>query len=107
MYDQSLMKPKKCFNRKCKTPFFKEDVIGYAPYNHTTVLCLIRCPSCKDVFAVKQIVSIIHEYARELPAKPKIIRPKMSPITDSEIESVKKKMEEVNILQEITLDGEN
>ena len=107
MYNQTLMKPKKCFNRTCKTPFFKEDVMGYAPYNHTTVLCLIKCPVCKDVFAVKQVVSIIHEYARELPTKPKTIRAKLPAITVSEIEDVKKKMEEFNILQDMKITGEN
>jgi len=98
------MKPKKCFNRKCKARFFKESVIGYAPFNHTTVLCLIKCPECKDVFAVKQIISIIHEYAKELPAKPKINKSKLPPITALEIEDIRKKMDEENILQNINED---
>lgn len=99
MFSQVIMgKPKKCLNRTCKARFYKESLMGYAPHTNATVLCIMKCPKCKDVFAVVQAVSIIKEYANELPCRPKTNRPNLPPITPVEIDQVHKKLEEENLL---------
>jgi hypothetical protein len=99
MFYQSIMgKPKKCLNRNCKTRFYKESLMGYAPHTNTTVLCIMKCPKCKDTFAIVQAVSIIKEYTNELPCRPKTNRPNLPPITSVEINQVHQKLEEDNLL---------
>ena len=97
-------KPKKCINRKCKAKFFKESIVGYMPCNHSTVWCVVRCPECDDLFAVIQAVSFIKEYANELPSKPKTNKQNAALITMSEIEDVRKKINEENILNSLNQD---
>jgi hypothetical protein len=59
----------------------------------------MKCPKCKDTFAIVQSVSIVHEYKDKLPKDPKKTA-KRTPITQREIEVLNKKLndEEFNPL---------
>jgi hypothetical protein len=99
MYNQVIIgRPKKCINRNCKTPFFKESLYGYMPKSSTEIFCLMRCSGCGDVFAIIQPVSIVKSYLNKLPSKPKTNRKNITNITIGEVEDIKKTMEEKNIL---------
>ena len=100
MFHQTIVgKPKHCLNRNCKTPFTKHSHLGWLPKSEVEVYAIMRCPKCKDTFAVVQSVSIVHEYKDKLPKDPKKLA-KRTPITQKELDVLSKKLndEEFNPL---------
>jgi hypothetical protein len=65
----------------------------------------MRCPQCKDTFAIVQIISIIKEYLNELPSKPRRNKESVPLISIQEIEDVRIEMEKKNILSSLNPDG--
>jgi hypothetical protein len=59
------------------------------------VYAIMKCPKCKDTFAIVQPVSIVHEYRDKLPKDPKKTA-KRTPITQKELETMSKKLQDDN-----------
>jgi len=101
MFHQTIVgKPKHCLNRNCKTPFTKNSHLGWLPKSEVEVYAIMRCPNCKDTFAVVQLISMAHEYRNDLPADQTKIS-KTGPITKSETLSFRKKLENKDALKEL------
>ena len=99
MFHQTIVgKPKHCLNRNCKHPFFKESHLGWLPKSEVEVYTIMRCPSCKDTFAVIQLISMAHEYKSALPLDPTQISPTSS-ITKKEITQMRKKLQDKDSLK--------
>ena len=57
MFHQTIVgKPKCCLNRNCRSPFYKESHLGWLPKSEVEVYTIMRCPKCKDTFAVVQLI---------------------------------------------------
>lgn len=100
MFKQTIVgTPLQCINRTCKASFYRESHLGYYPKNEVEVYAILKCPKCKDTFAVVQSVSIVHEYKDKLPKDPKKLA-KRTPITQKELDVLSKKLndEEFNPL---------
>jgi len=100
MFKQTIVgTPLQCINRTCKASFYRESHLGYYPKNEVEVYAIMKCPKCKDTFAIVQSVSIVHEYKDKLPKDPKKLA-KRTPITQKEIDVLNKKLndEEFNPL---------
>ena len=92
MFKQTIVgTPMQCINRTCKANFYRESHLGYYPKNELEVYTIMKCPKCKDTFAIVQSVSMVHEYKDKLPKDPKKAA-KRTPITQKEIESINKKL---------------
>lgn len=101
MFHQTIVgKPKHCLNRNCKHPFFKESHLGWLPKSEVEVYTIMRCPSCKDTFAVIQLISMAHEYKEKLPLDPTQL-PSTSPISKKEISSMRKKLQDKDSLKSL------
>ena len=101
MHHQTIVgRPKKCLNRNCRHPFFKESHLGWLPKSEVEIYSVMRCLKCKDTFAVVQLISMAHDYRTSLPKDPAQIQGK-EPITKHELISVQKKLEENDILQSL------
>jgi hypothetical protein len=84
-----------CIDRTCKAAFYRESHLGYYPKNEMEVYAIMKCPKCKDTFAIVQPVSIVHEYRDKLPKDPKKTA-KRTPITQKELETMSKKLQDDN-----------
>ena len=99
MFHQTIVgKPKHCLNRNCKHPFFKESHLGWLPKSEVEVYAIMRCPKCKDTFAVVQLISMVHEYKQNLPLDPSQSAP-TSLITKKEISIMRKKLQNKDSLK--------
>ena len=86
MFKQTIVgTPLNCINRTCKSAFYRESHLGYYPKNEVEVYAIMKCPKCKDTFAIVQSVSIVHEYKEKLPKDPKKVA-KRTPISQKEID---------------------
>ncbi len=93
MFHQTIVgKPKCCLNRNCKTQFTRNSHLGWLPKSEVEVYAIMRCPKCKDTFAVVQLISIAEDYKTALP-KDQNQTPLTSPITKNEVLSVRKKLD--------------
>jgi hypothetical protein len=70
------------------------------PKSEVEVYAIMRCPKCKDTFAVVQLISMAHEYRNDLPSDQTKIS-KGGPITKSETLSFRKKLENKDALKEL------
>jgi hypothetical protein len=94
MFKQTIVgTPMQCINRTCKAAFYRESHLGYYPKNEIEVYAIMKCPKCKDTFAIVQPVSIVHEYRDKLPKDPKKTA-KRTPITQKELETMSKKLQD-------------
>ena len=101
MHHQTIVgRPKKCLNRNCRHPFFKESHLGWLPKSEVEIYSVMRCLKCKDTFAVVQLISMAHDYRTSLPKDPAQLQGK-EPITKHELISVQKKLEENDVLQSL------
>ena len=101
MHHQTIVgRPKKCLNRLCKHPFFKESHLGWLPKSEVEIYAVMRCLKCKDTFAVVQLISMAHDYRRILPRDPNLQNIDQ-PITKNEIRNLQKKLEDSNILHSL------
>jgi phage FluMu protein Com len=97
MFKQTIVgAPLQCLNRTCKASFYRESHLGYYPKNEVEVYAVVKCPKCKDTFAIVQPVSIVHEYKNKLPKEPKK-NLKLNPITQKEIDNFSRKMADVTV----------
>lgn len=97
MFKQTIVgAPLQCLNRTCKASFYRESHLGYYPKNEVEVYAVVKCPKCKDTFAIVQPVSIVHEYKNKLPKEPKK-NMKLSPITQKEIDNFSRKMADISV----------
>ena len=85
MFHQTIIgKPKCCLNRNCKTQFTKSSHLGWLPKSEVEVYAIMRCPKCKDTFAVVQLISMAHDYRNDLPAdQTKISKEKIISIVEN------------------------
>ena len=96
MFKQTIVgTPMQCINRTCKAAFYRESHLGYYPKNEIEVYAIMKCPKCKDTFAIVQPVSIVHEDRDKLPKDPKKTA-KRTPITQKELETMSKKLQDDN-----------
>jgi hypothetical protein len=101
MFHQTIVgKPKHCLNRNCKTPFFKESHLGWLPKSEVEVYAIMRCPKCKDTFAVVQLISMAHDYKSALPRDNSQL-PLSGPISKNELSTFKKKLESKDSLKSL------
>ena len=101
MFHQTIVgKPKNCLNRNCKHPFFKESHLGWLPKSEVEVYTIMRCPACKDTFAVIQLISMAHEYKQKLPADPSQV-PSTTAISKKEISNMRKKLQDKDALKSL------
>lgn len=101
MFNPTFIKPKRCFNRLCKAPFFKESCQGFNPKSISEIECIMHCSECGDTFAVPLVVSVVADYVNGLPSKPKNNVINKSLITTNEIEDARKALEDKNILSKL------
>ena len=102
MFNQIIIgKPKKCPNRMCRAPFFKDAFQGYMLSSEMEVLCIMKCEACGDQFAIRQPISIVQEYLTELPSKPKRNLKNMKPITQSDVLEMRKVLDSPTALSDI------
>ena len=93
MFHQTIVgKPKCCLNRNCKHPFYKESHLGWMPKSEVEVYAIMRCPKCKDTFAVVQLISMAEGYRSALP-KDQTQIPPTAPISKNEVLSIRKKLD--------------
>jgi hypothetical protein len=93
-------KPKSCLNRNCHHPFYKESHLGWLPKSEVEAYAIIRCPKCKDTFAVVQLMSMVYEYKNSLPKDPNNeFNP--SSISSTEINNFRKKLDDSDALKKI------
>lgn len=96
MFKQTIYgAPKQCLNRNCKALFYRESHLGYYPKCEKEIYAVMKCPKCKDTFAVVQPVSLVHEYKSNLPLDPKKIA-KRVPISQTEIDNMSKRLSDPN-----------
>lgn len=101
MFHQTIVgKPKHCLNRNCKHPFFKESHLGWLPKSEVEVYTIMRCPACKDTFAVIQLISMAHEYKSKLPLDPSQVPPTTA-ISKKEISAMRKKLQDKDSLKSL------
>ena len=101
MFHQTIVgKPKHCLNRNCKHPFFKESHLGWLPKSEVEVYTIMRCPECKDTFAVIQLISMAHEYKSKLPLDPSQVPPTTA-ISKKEILAMRKKLQNKDSLKSL------
>lgn len=62
------------------------------PKSEVEVYAIMRCPKCKDTFAVVQLISMAEDYKAALP-KDQNQLPPTSPITKNEVLNIRKKLE--------------
>lgn len=94
MYHQTIFgMPRRCPNRTCRHPFYKESHLGWLPKSEVQALAIMRCPKCRDTFAVVQLLSMVHEYKEKLPADPRNISLMEGPITLAEVNRMRKKLD--------------
>lgn len=100
MFNQTIFgMPRKCPNRTCRHPFYKESHLGWLPKSEVEAFAVMRCPKCKDTFMVVQLMSMVHEYKEKLPKDPKKAAIKLEgPITLAEISRIRKRLETENPL---------
>ena len=99
MFHQTIVgKPKHCLNRNCKTPFTKHSHLGWLPKSEVEVYAIMRCPKCKDTFAVVQLISMAEDYKSALP-KDQNQLPSTSPISKNEVLNIRKKLESKDSLK--------
>ena len=100
MFHQTIVgKPKHCLNRNCKTPFTRQSHLGWMPNNELEVYSIMRCPKCKDTFAVRQTYSMVLDYKNSLPKDTSSVP--NSPITKSEMMNFRKKLESKDSLSNL------
>jgi hypothetical protein len=92
-------KPKTCRNRNCRAPFTKESHLGFMEKSETEALAVMRCPKCKDTFAVSQFFSEVHEYRESLPSSSASERGSGDPISYDDIRKVRQVFGEGNPLK--------
>lgn len=61
--------PSKCPNRTCKAVFFKDCHLGWLPKSELEVYTVMKCKTCRDVFAIVQMIHMVHDYKKELPER--------------------------------------
>ena len=99
MFHQTIVgKPKCCLNRNCKHPFYKESHLGWMPKSEVEVYAIMRCPKCKDTFAVVQLISMAENYRAALPKDQSQI-PSPSPISKNEVVTMRKKLDNKDSLK--------
>ena len=101
MHHQTIVgRPRKCLNRNCRHPFFKESHLGWLPKSEVEIYSVMRCLKCKDTFAVVQLISMAHDFRNSLPKDPAQLQAK-EPITKHELMSVQKRLEDTDVLQSL------
>ncbi len=86
--------PSKCENRKCREPFFKEDVKGRHPIFGNIVNVICECHKCRKITTFPLPSFLIHVWMDVLPSAP--------PIDFEDIVELEKKMENTSeFLKEI------
>ena len=92
-----------CPNRTCGHPFYKESHCGFLPKSEREIYAIMRCPSCRDTFAIGQMMSTAFEYKKRLPNDPNLAKQRLnSRITIGEIREFQEKMEsDVNPLKSL------
>jgi hypothetical protein len=104
MFHQTIVgKPKKCLNRNCRNLFTKESHLGWMPNEIHTVTAVMKCSKCKDIFFVRQLKSMAHEYKESLP-KDSNTGSLGGPISKNEINLMRKKLENKDSLKDL-MDG--
>ncbi len=94
--------PKRCCNRKCKQPFYRESHLGFLPESESEVRAIMRCSKCGDTFAILQMVVMAHDYYETLPVDPRYIKKKFNnPISVTEHRQIKKRMDNENVLKSL------
>jgi DNA replicative helicase MCM subunit Mcm2 (Cdc46/Mcm family) len=58
----------------------------------------MKCPDCGDQFAIIQACSMVKEYVKGLPVRPKRNLVNMGQITDAEVKQIRELVESTNIL---------
>jgi len=100
MFHQTIVgKPKHCLNRNCKTHFTRDSHLGWLPNNELEVYSIMRCPKCKDTFAVRQTYSMVNEYKNSLPKE--VSTSMTTPITKTEMVSFRKKLDSKDSLKNL------
>jgi hypothetical protein len=89
--------PKKCYNRKCRAPFYKESHLGHLPKNELEIFAVLKCHTCDDTFAVVQPMSMAGEFYKNLPARP-TPPATIKPITLSEMRKMSRYLDRPNAL---------
>ena len=101
MFHQTIVgKPKCCLNRNCKSQFSKTSHLGWLPKSEVEVYAIMRCPKCKDTFAVVQLISMAHDYKASLPTDENS-KSATGPITKKETLNFRKKLENKDALKEL------
>ena len=101
MFHQTIVgKPKCCLNRNCKAQFTKASHLGWLPKSEVEVHAIMRCPKCKDTFAVTQLMSMAHDYRSNLPKDESKLSPN-GPITKKETLDFKRKLDNKDSLKEL------
>ena len=101
MFHQTIVgKPKCCLNRNCKSQFSKTSHLGWLPKSEVEVYAIMRCPKCKDTFAVVQLISMAHDYKTSLPTDENS-KSATGPITKKETLNFRKKLENKDALKEL------
>lgn len=101
MFHQTIVgKPKCCLNRNCKAQFTKASHLGWLPKSEVEVHAIMRCPKCKDTFAVVQLISMAHDYKASLPTDENS-KSATGPITKKETLNFRKKLENKDALKEL------
>lgn len=101
MYTNNIFgTPKKCPNRVCRATLYKESHLGWMPKSAVEAYVIIKCPKCKDTFAISQMYSDVHDYYEALPKNPKFMRP-TSLISDKEQRLINRKLNEGNQLKNL------
>ena len=99
MFKQTIVgTPLQCINRTCKASFYRESHLGYYPKNEVEVYAILKCPKCKDTFAVRQTYSMVFDYKNALP---KNVTATPSPITKTEMVNFRKKLEQKDSLKNL------
>jgi hypothetical protein len=62
------------------------------PKSEVEVYAIMRCPKCKDTFAVVQLISMAEGYRSALP-KDQTQIPPTAPITKNEVLNIRKKLD--------------
>lgn len=61
--------PKKCPNRNCRAEFFQDSHKGFLPKTEIEVYAVMRCPVCRDTFAIVQMLNMVYDYKASLPTR--------------------------------------
>ena len=102
MFNQTIFgMPRCCPNRLCRHPFYQESHLGWLPKSEVEAYAIMRCAQCHDTFAIVQLMSMVHEYKERLPKEASKAEGFDGPITLSEMNRFRKKLENPNALSSL------